>query len=64
MGGLRIDFDKHLVYLDNNELHTTPMEYNLLSLFFRNIGKVLTTKFIIKEIYGVDMARTHRRFEP
>ncbi|HAJ93494.1 MAG TPA: DNA-binding response regulator [Synergistaceae bacterium] len=53
VGGLRIDFDKHLVYLDNNELHTTPMEYNLLSLFFRNIGKVLTTKFIIKEIYGV-----------
>ncbi|MEA4872874.1 MAG: response regulator transcription factor [Synergistaceae bacterium] len=53
VGGLRIDFDKHLVYLGNNELHTTPMEYNLLSLFFRNIGKVLTTKFIIKEIYGV-----------
>jgi two-component system KDP operon response regulator KdpE len=53
VGGLRIDFDKHLVYLDDAELHTTPMEYNLLALFFRNIGKVLTTKYIIKEIYGV-----------
>ncbi len=53
VGGLRIDFDKHLVYLDDNELHTTPMEYTLLALFFRNIGKVLTTKYIIKEIYGV-----------
>lgn len=53
VGGLRIDFDKHLVFLDDNELHTTPMEYSLLSLFFRNIGKVLTTKYIIKEIYGV-----------
>jgi two-component system KDP operon response regulator KdpE len=29
------------------------MEYNLLALFFRNVGKVLTTKYIIKEIYGV-----------
>ena len=38
--GLRIDFDKHLVYLDDRELHTTPLEYSLLSLFFRNIGKV------------------------
>ena len=53
VGGLRIDFDKHLVYLEDAELHATPMEYNLLSLFFRNIGKVLTTKNIIKEIYGV-----------
>jgi two-component system KDP operon response regulator KdpE len=53
VGGLRIDFDKHLVYLDDAELHTTPMEYNLLALFFRNIGKVLTTKYIIKEIYGI-----------
>lgn len=53
VGGLRIDFDKHLVYLDDAELHTTPMEYNLLALFFRNIGKVLTTKYMIKEIYGV-----------
>ena len=53
VGGLRIDFEKHLVYLDDAELHTTPMEYNLLALFFRNIGKVLTTKYIIKEIYGV-----------
>jgi two-component system KDP operon response regulator KdpE len=53
VGGLKIDLDKHLVYLNNAELHTTPMEYNLLALFFRNIGKVLTTKYIIKEIYGV-----------
>ncbi|MPN43422.1 KDP operon transcriptional regulatory protein KdpE [bioreactor metagenome] len=53
VGGLRIDFDKHLVYLDDAELHATPMEYNLLALFFRNIGKVLTTKYMIKEIYGV-----------
>lgn len=53
VGGLRIDFDKHLVFLDDAELHTTPMEYNLLALFFRNIGKVLTTTYIIREIYGV-----------
>lgn len=50
--GLRIDFDKRLVYLDERELHVTPMEYNLLALFFHNIGKVLTTKSIIREIYG------------
>lgn len=53
VGGLEIDFDKRLIYLDNSELHVTPLEYNLLALFFKNIGKVLTTKYILKEIYGV-----------
>lgn len=53
IAGLRIDLNKHLVYLDKHELHVTPMEYNLLALFFKNIGKVLTTAFIIKEIWGV-----------
>ena len=43
---------KRLVYLDGAELHVTPLEYSLLSLFFKNIGKVLTTGFIIREIYG------------
>lgn len=52
VGELKIDLDKRLVYLEDSELHTTPLEYSLLSLFFRNIGKVLTTNYIIKEIYG------------
>jgi two-component system KDP operon response regulator KdpE len=53
VGGLTIEMDKHLVYLDNKELHVTPMEYSLLSLLFKNIGKVLTTSAILKEIWGV-----------
>ena len=53
VGGLEIDFDKHWVGLDGARLHVTPLEYSLLALFFRNAGKVLTTKYILKEIYGV-----------
>jgi two-component system KDP operon response regulator KdpE len=53
IGDIKIDYDNHLVYLDNNEIHTTPMEYSLLSLLFKNAGKVLTTSYIIKEIWGV-----------
>ncbi|GAB6107844.1 response regulator [Fusibacter bizertensis] len=49
---LKIDLDKHLVYLGESELHMTPMEYNLLALFFKNIGKVLTTRYIIQMIWG------------
>ncbi|MDF2631803.1 MAG: two component transcriptional regulator, winged helix family [Caproiciproducens sp.] len=53
VGGLQIYLDKRLVYVDGNETHVTPMEYNLLTFFFRNMGKVLTTKQILKEIWGV-----------
>jgi len=53
VGGLRIDFDKRLVHLDGAEVHLSPMEYNLLSLLFKNMGKVLTTGVILREIWGV-----------
>lgn len=53
VGELRIDLEKRLVYLNGLEVHMTPMEYSLLALLFRNLGKVLTTAQIIKEIWGV-----------
>lgn len=53
VGELQMDLDKRLVFLDNAEVHVTPMEYNLLRLLFRNIGKVLTTGAIIREIWGI-----------
>lgn len=53
VGELRIDLDKHLVFLSDSQIHVTPMEYNMLSLFFKNIGKVLTTSYLLKEVWGV-----------
>ena len=53
VGELKINVDKRLVYLKEQELHVTPLEYSLLLLLFKNIGKVLTTQLILKEIYGV-----------
>lgn len=52
VGGLQMDLDKRLVYLDGEELHLTPMEYSLLCLLFKNMGKVLTSGNIIQEIWG------------
>ncbi|MFL8711693.1 response regulator [Clostridioides sp. GD02377] len=49
---LLIDFDKRRVIVDDNEVHLTPIEYNILSLLAKHHGKVLTHNFIIKEIWG------------
>lgn len=50
--GLQIDLERRLVHLNGEQIHVTPMEYSLLALLFRHMGKVLTTAFIIKEIWG------------
>ncbi len=52
IGELSINLEKHTVTLGENDIHTTPMEYSLLSLLFKNQGKVLTTATILREIYG------------
>lgn len=52
---LEVDLGKHKVILDNKEIHFTPMEYNLLTLLVKNAGKVLTHKYILKEIWGTHL---------
>ncbi|MEG0366904.1 MAG: response regulator transcription factor, partial [Coprobacillus sp.] len=51
-GGLKIDYAAGCVYVDGEELHLTPIEYKLLCLLAKNIGKVLTHTFITREIWG------------
>ena len=53
VGGLRMDVDRHVVSLDGVDVHLSPMEYGLLLLLFKSMGKVLTTGIIIREIWGV-----------
>lgn len=51
-GALRIDYAAGCAYLNAEELHLTPIEYKLLCLLSRNVGKVLTHTFITQRIWG------------
>ncbi len=51
-GKLRIDYVSGCVYLNDEELHLTPIEYKLLCLLAKNVGKVLTHKYIIQSVWG------------
>ena len=51
-GELVIDYDANSVYLGEEEIHLTPMEYKLLCLLAANVGKVLTHGYILREIWG------------
>lgn len=51
-GSLSINLVSRIVKKDNAEIKLTATEYELLVLFAKNIGKVLTHRYILKEIWG------------
>ena len=51
-GELKIDYTAGCTYLKKKELHLTPIEYKLLCLLSRNVGKVLTHTYITQQIWG------------
>ena len=51
-GQLRVDYAAGCAYLNDTELHLTPIEYKLLCLLSKNVGKVLTHTFITQSIWG------------
>ena len=51
-GQLKIDYAAGCVYLNDQELHLTPIEYKLLCLLAKHVGKVLTHSYITDSIWG------------
>lgn len=51
-GKLKIDYAAGCAFIDEEELHLTPIEYKLLCLMSKNVGKVLTHTFITQKIWG------------
>lgn len=71
---LTINFENHVVTLNESIIHLTQIEYKLLTLLARNSGKVLTYTFIMEKIWGpytdnnnqilrVNMANIRRKIE-
>ena len=74
-GDLKIDYAAGCAYLGGEELHLTPIEYKLLCLLSKNVGKVLTHTFLTQKIWGaawesnvaslrVFMATLRKKIEP
>lgn len=60
IGDLRIDLAARRVFLGDKEVHLTPIEYRLLTTLAKHRGKVLTHRFILKEVWGPhDVYETH-----
>jgi len=51
-GALKIDYLAGCAYINDSEIHLTPIEYRLLCLLAKNTGRVLTHNYILKEVWG------------
>ena len=52
-GPLTVDLSMRTVLVGDKQVHLTSTEYNLLRLFIRHAGKVLTHHHILREIWGL-----------
>ena len=63
--GLSIDLAARTVERDGEEVHLTPIEYDLLRALARNRGRLMTTRALLVEVWGPEyefdtqVLRTH-----
>ncbi|MFJ6208448.1 response regulator transcription factor [Lysinibacillus sp. NPDC092081] len=50
-GHLQINYAANTVFVNGKEVHLTPIEYKLLVILSKHVGKVLTHNFILKEVW-------------
>jgi two-component system, OmpR family, KDP operon response regulator KdpE len=73
--GLEIDLAAHVVRRDGVEIHLTRIEFELLRVFVRNRGRLLTHRTLLSEVWGpgyaadtqvlrTHIARLRRKIEP
>lgn len=53
-GDLAVDLVRRIVTVRGAEVKLSPREYDLLRLLVAHAGKVLTHRFILKEVWGAD----------
>jgi DNA-binding response OmpR family regulator len=74
-GQVEVDLERRIVSKEGKEVKTTPAEYNLLSFFLQNAGRVLTRDLILNSVWGYEfypntrtvdahVVKLRQKFEP
>jgi two-component system KDP operon response regulator KdpE len=75
VGELEVDLEKRDVHLAGAPVHLTPLQFELLRVFARNPGKLLTHRALLQEVWGpgyggesnllhVHISQLRRKIEP
>jgi two-component system KDP operon response regulator KdpE len=52
VGDLRVDLARRQVYIADQQVHLTPIEYKLLTTLVRYAGRVVTHRQLLQEVWG------------
>ena len=52
LGDLRVDLARRQVYIAEQQVHLTPIEYKLLTTLVRYAGRVVTHRQLLQEVWG------------
>ena len=52
IGDLEVDLASRIVRVHDRQIHLTPIEYKLLTTMMKHAGKVLTHRFLLREVWG------------
>jgi two-component system KDP operon response regulator KdpE len=58
-GDLRVDLLHRQVFIKEQEIHLTPIEYRLLSVLIANAGKVVTYQQLLRDVWGPGKVDQH-----
>jgi two-component system, OmpR family, KDP operon response regulator KdpE len=75
VGALEVDLEKREARVDGKPVHLTPHQFELLCVFAKHEGKLLTHRFLLREVWGpgygtesnllqVHVSQLRRRIEP
>ena len=53
-GQLTVDFQKHAAAIDGSDIELTSAEFELLSVFIKNAGRVLTRDQLLDHVRGIE----------
>ncbi len=63
IGNIRVDEEKHMVYVGDAACELTYKEYELLKLLVRNAGNVVARDLIMERVWGVDFEGESRTLD-
>jgi two-component system, OmpR family, KDP operon response regulator KdpE len=52
LDNLRVEMSQRQVFLNEQEVHLTPIEYKLLTVLIQNAGRVVTHTNLLREVWG------------
>lgn len=53
-GDIRVELGNREVFRNGKQVHLTPLEYRLLCTMIKHSGKVLTHRYLLREVWGPD----------